>query len=94
MDEYIEVNRANWDARVPHHLGGYDLDSFRSDPSFISHVVNFDQVRLGSVAGLDVVHLQCHIGNRHPLVVAPRCPERHRAGFLGARPGRREGIGA
>jgi len=62
MDEYIEVNRANWDARVPHHLGGYDLDSFRSDPSFISHVVNFDQVRLGSVAGLDVVHLQCHIG--------------------------------
>jgi SAM-dependent methyltransferase len=62
MSDYIAVNRANWNSRVPHHLGGYDLASFRSDPEFISDVVRFDQARLGSVAGLDVVHLQCHIG--------------------------------
>jgi 2-polyprenyl-3-methyl-5-hydroxy-6-metoxy-1,4-benzoquinol methylase len=62
MTGYVAINRANWDSRVPHHVVGYDLESFRSDPQFISEVVRFDQVRLGSVAGLDVVHLQCHIG--------------------------------
>ncbi|MDH2902409.1 MAG: class I SAM-dependent methyltransferase [Actinomycetota bacterium] len=62
MSDYVAINRANWDSRVPHHLTGYDLDSFRSDPTFISDVVRFDQVRLGSVVGLDVVHLQCHLG--------------------------------
>jgi len=62
VSDYVSVNRANWDSRVPHHLAGYDLASFRSDPEFISHVVHYDQARLGSLAGLDVVHLQCHIG--------------------------------
>ena len=62
MSAYIEVNRANWDSRVPHHVVGYDLDSFRSDPAHLSHVVQFDLPRLGSIVDLDVVHLQCHIG--------------------------------
>ena len=58
----MQVNRANWNSRVPHHLEGYNLESFRSDPNYISDVVRFDVPRLGSVEGLDVVHLQCHIG--------------------------------
>ena len=62
VDDYLEVNKANWESRVPHHLKGYDLDHFRSDPSFLSDVVCFDLPRLGDIAGLDVVHLQCHIG--------------------------------
>ncbi len=62
MSAYIEVNRANWDSRVVHHVAAYDLNSFRSDPAHISHVVQFDLPRLGSIADLDVVHLQCHIG--------------------------------
>ena len=62
MTDYVAINRANWDSRVPHHVVGYDLESFRTDPQFISGVVRFDQARLGSVTGLDVVHLQCHIG--------------------------------
>jgi 2-polyprenyl-3-methyl-5-hydroxy-6-metoxy-1,4-benzoquinol methylase len=62
MGDYVEVNRANWDSRVSHHVSGYDLDSFRSDSAHLSHVVQFDLPRLGSIAGLDVVHLQCHIG--------------------------------
>ena len=62
MGDYIEVNRANWDSRVPHHLQGYDLERFRSDPTFLSDVVRFDLPRLGDIAGLDVAHLQCHIG--------------------------------
>ncbi len=62
MSDYITVNRANWDSRVPHHLKGYALDRFHGDPTFLSDVVRFDVPRLGSVHGLDVVHLQCHIG--------------------------------
>jgi SAM-dependent methyltransferase len=41
---------------------GYEMDSFRSDPSYLSDVVRFDLPRLGDISGLDVVHLQCHIG--------------------------------
>jgi SAM-dependent methyltransferase len=62
VSDYVQINRANWNSRVPHHVEGYDLESFRSDANFISEVVRFDVPRLGSVEGLDVVHLQCHIG--------------------------------
>jgi SAM-dependent methyltransferase len=62
MSDYIAVNRANWDSRVPHHVEAYDLASFRSDPRHLSDVVRFDLPRLGDISGLDVVHLQCHIG--------------------------------
>jgi len=60
--DYVEVNRANWDSRVPHHVAGYGLQRFRDDASQLSDVVRFDMPRLGSIEGLDVVHLQCHIG--------------------------------
>ena len=60
--EYVDVNKANWNSRVPLHLQGYGLQSFRDDPNHISDVVRFDLPRLGPVAGLDAVHLQCHIG--------------------------------
>jgi SAM-dependent methyltransferase len=62
MSDYIAVNRAHWASRVPHHVVGYGLESFRSDPAHLSHVVRFDLPRLGSITDLDVVHLQCHIG--------------------------------
>jgi SAM-dependent methyltransferase len=62
MSDYIQINRANWESRVPVHLKGYDLERFRADPKFISGVVRFDLPRLGSVKGLRVAHLQCHIG--------------------------------
>ena len=62
MSDYLAVNLANWDSRVPHHVQGYGLERFRSDPSHLSDVVRFDLPRLGSIEGLDVVHLQCHIG--------------------------------
>jgi SAM-dependent methyltransferase len=63
-DDYRRVNHANWEARVPLHTGagGYDLDAFRADPAHLSGTVAFDRPRLGDIAGLDVVHLQCHIG--------------------------------
>lgn len=60
--DYLRINLANWNSRVPLHEQGYELDRFRADPSCLSDVVRFDLPRLGDVAGLDAVHLQCHIG--------------------------------
>ncbi len=63
MSDYISVNRDNWNSRVVHHVRGYDLEEFRTDPTHLSEVVRFDLPRLGSIRDLDVVHLQCHIGS-------------------------------
>ncbi|WNB85146.1 class I SAM-dependent methyltransferase [Cellulomonas sp. ATA003] len=61
-DEYLDVNRANWDSRAPVHARGYGIDGMLADPTQLSGVVQFDLPRLGDISGLDVVHLQCHIG--------------------------------
>ena len=64
MDEYQVVNMANWDERVPAHIASadYEVEKFVSDPRHLSQVVTFDLPRLGDIAGLRGVHLQCHIG--------------------------------
>lgn len=64
MTDYQEVNRANWDERVPAHVASpdYAVERFVSDPGFLSEVVRFDVPLLGDVSGLRGVHLQCHIG--------------------------------
>ncbi len=62
VSDYQRINKANWDSRVPHHERGYDLHEFTDDPSHLSRVVQFDLPRLGDIAGLRGVHLQCHIG--------------------------------
>lgn len=63
-DDYLSVNRANWDDRAPVHArsAGYGLQRFLDDPAFISDVVGFDRRRLGDLTGVRGVHLQCHIG--------------------------------
>ena len=61
-DDYLDVNRTNWDSRAPVHAKGYGIERFLEDPAHIGSVVAFDRPRLGDVTGLDVVHLQCHIG--------------------------------
>jgi SAM-dependent methyltransferase len=64
VERYVEYNRANWDERAPAHAASpdYAFERFVEDPSYLSHVVRFDLPRLGEVAGLRGVHLQCHIG--------------------------------
>ena len=59
------INHANWESRVPIHAASadYRLERFITEPDQISEVVEFDRPRLGDIAGLDVVHLQCHMGN-------------------------------
>ncbi|MCA5922218.1 class I SAM-dependent methyltransferase [Curtobacterium oceanosedimentum] len=66
-DQARDTNRANWDDRVPIHEGAYAVDAL-SDPDHRSDVVREDLPALttwlpgASLAGLDVCHLQCHIG--------------------------------
>ncbi len=64
MSEYQELNRASWDERVPAHVASpdYAVARFAAEPGFLSEVVRFDVPRLGDIAGLRGVHLQCHIG--------------------------------
>ena len=63
--QYVEDNRRNWDDRARLHAQGstgYRLDRYRDDRSLLSEVVEFDRPHLGDLTGLDVLHLQCHIG--------------------------------
>lgn len=56
------MNRANWDSRAPLHARAYGIDELLADPAALSAVVAFDRPRLGELSGLEVLHLQCHIG--------------------------------
>ncbi|MET0161676.1 MAG: class I SAM-dependent methyltransferase [Microbacteriaceae bacterium] len=66
-DDARASNLANWEDRVPLHEESYGIDAF-DDPDHLSGVVRTDLAALqpflprGSVDGLDVCHLQCHIG--------------------------------
>lgn len=62
-DDWRSMNLANWESRMPLHTApdGYELAAF-DDPEYLSPVVRYDLPRLGRLDGLDVVHLQCHIG--------------------------------
>jgi len=60
-------NLENWEDRVPLHEEAYGLGAF-DDPRHLTQVVRTDLAALapfvpdGTVSGLDVCHLQCHIG--------------------------------
>src|SRR3954467_11569506 len=72
----LAVNRAHWDERAPAHAASpdYAVDRFATDPEFLSDVVRFDLPRLGDVAGLEGVHLQCHIGTDTLSLARLRAP--------------------
>jgi SAM-dependent methyltransferase len=63
VTDYRDLNRAVWDERADAHAASTDYGLARfADPGHLSHVVRFDQPRLGDVRGLRGVHLQCHLG--------------------------------
>jgi SAM-dependent methyltransferase len=64
LDAHRAANLRNWESRVPVHAGSrtYDLAGLAADPAQLSGVVAYDQWWLGDLTGLDVVHVQCHIG--------------------------------
>lgn len=62
--EWFAANQANWDDRAPIHASSstYDIGRFIDNPEHIGSVVDFDRSRLGDLSGVEIVHLQCHIG--------------------------------
>ena len=60
MDDYLTVNRANWNGRAAAHAASpdYAVERFVADSSYLSQVVTFDLPRLGDLTGLRGVHLQ------------------------------------
>ena len=55
------ANKARWEEAAPLHAASdlYDLVGFRAGRD---HIRPFELVELGDVAGLELVHLQCHLG--------------------------------
>lgn len=70
--DWRRLNRANWDERADVHLGprGYDLRGLRAGHKPLCIVDD----ELGPVAGLRILHLQCHIGT-DSLALAQRGAE-------------------
>ncbi|MCC3313464.1 class I SAM-dependent methyltransferase [Nocardia africana] len=58
---WMELNRANWDERVPIHARSdfYDLDGFVAGAEALR---DFEPAEVGDVHGKRLLHLQCHIG--------------------------------
>jgi SAM-dependent methyltransferase len=61
VDPRAEVNRAWWDERVACHAasGFYDVAGFEAGGLSLDEI---ERGEVGEVAGLDLVHLQCHFG--------------------------------
>ncbi|MFC4117707.1 class I SAM-dependent methyltransferase [Nonomuraea zeae] len=59
--DYLAVNRANWNDRVPIHVASdfYDVPGFKAgrDP-----LRGFEIGEVGDVTGKSLAHLQCHFG--------------------------------
>lgn len=70
LDRKLAENRDNWDDRAAIHAESafYEVERLVSDPSYVSGVARRDFEALlphlpqASLAGLSVLHLQCHIG--------------------------------
>jgi SAM-dependent methyltransferase len=76
------INHALWEERVAVHLapGGYDLSPLRAGAAPLDAIVDQE---LGSVDGLRILHLQCHIG-RDTLALAQRGADVTGLDFSGA----------
>ncbi len=60
--DWRRLNRANWEERTALHLGprGYDVTPHLAGRGRLDAIV---EAEIGDVAGLSILHLQCHIGD-------------------------------
>lgn len=61
MDRRLAVNRRNWNDRVPVHAASrfYDVAGFKAGRISLNAI---EREEVGPVAGLSLLHLQCHFG--------------------------------
>lgn len=71
--DWLRLNQANWDERVPVHRAApiYDMQPLRDGTARLNAI---QEAELGPVAGLRVLHLQCHFGH-DSLILAQRGAE-------------------
>jgi SAM-dependent methyltransferase len=64
--DFVAANMLNWDERVSDHLVAYGAEAFADDPTALTAATEAELlapfVPNGSFDGLQMVHLQCHIG--------------------------------
>ena len=60
-DDYLEVNRKNWDSKVEAHVQSefYNLKGFKDGENALNDI---ELELLGNVQGKSILHLQCHFG--------------------------------
>jgi SAM-dependent methyltransferase len=60
-EEWLALNRALWDERVPIHVASdfYDVDTFLAGGDTLRP---FEVEEIGDVGGLTLLHAQCHFG--------------------------------
>ncbi|HWE54487.1 MAG TPA: class I SAM-dependent methyltransferase [Acidimicrobiales bacterium] len=78
-DDWSDINRRNWDERVPIHVAStyYDVAGFRAGKGAVEPWEISD---LGCLDGLRFVHLQCHFG-MDTLDLARRYPSSSAVGL-------------
>jgi SAM-dependent methyltransferase len=63
VSTFVEANRANWDERADIHVedltGFYGIERFLAGEDVLFPI---EAAEIGDVDGLNVLHLQCHIG--------------------------------
>ena len=61
MDNYLEINKNSWNAKVQTHLESefYDMPSFLEGKTSLPQI---DLDLLGDISGKTILHLQCHFG--------------------------------
>ena len=61
VERMMLANEANWDQRTPIHLASsfYGVDGDRAVESWFA---GYEWEDLGELAGVDLLHLQCHLG--------------------------------
>lgn len=63
MSAFLDANLANWEERAEIHVedltGAYGIERFLAGEDVLFPI---EAAEIGDVAGLDVLHLQCHIG--------------------------------
>jgi 2-polyprenyl-3-methyl-5-hydroxy-6-metoxy-1,4-benzoquinol methylase len=61
VSEHTTINRAFWDEVAPHHAASdfYAVEKFVAAPDSLGTI---ETAELGPVTGLEICHLQCHIG--------------------------------
>ncbi len=59
--DWFEANRRIWNDRVPIHVGSdfYGVEAFKAGEPTLH---DYELEETGEIAGLDLVHLQCHFG--------------------------------